>query len=179
MVTEKNILIAAVIVFVGFVAVSLVFDDFGVTTDDERIRDGCLNGHSSAITHDHIYVDIWIADENGDLQQIAPLENEGSGANDNCMKFVHTHDARPYGEGASAQDVTAYLHVETPFQINISLNHWFMIWGEEFPQSYGDWDQVDDTHEIVVTRNGEVIEDFWNEPLTGQSDLIRMEYRQK
>ena len=42
MVSEKSILIAAVLVFVGFVAVSVVFEDFGVTTDDERIQDGCL-----------------------------------------------------------------------------------------------------------------------------------------
>jgi hypothetical protein len=178
MVSEKSILIAAVIVFVGFVAVSLVFEDFGVTTDDERIRDGCLNGHGAAIVHDHVYLDIWIADENGDLQQIAPLENIGAGTTDNCMKFVHTHDARPYGTGDMAQEVTAYLHVETPFQINISMSHWFMIWDEEFPHSYGDWDQVDDTHEIVVTRNGEVVEDFWNEQLNGQDDFIRIEYRQ-
>ena len=67
MVSEKSILIAAVLVFVGFVAVSVVFEDFGVTTDDERIRDGCLNGHGAAVTHDHVYLDIWIADENGDL----------------------------------------------------------------------------------------------------------------
>ena len=59
------------------------------------------------------------------------------------------------------------------------MKHWFEIWDEEFPQSYGDWEQVSDTHEIVATRNGEVIEDFWNEQLDGQSDIIRLEYRER
>ena len=31
-----------------------------------------------------------------------------------------------------ADDTTAYLHIETPTELEIELRHWFTIWGEEF-----------------------------------------------
>ena len=49
---------------------------------------------------------------NGDLQQIAPLENEGAGTTDGCMKFVHTHDADLTEKVHLLKEVTAYLHVK-------------------------------------------------------------------
>ena len=63
MVDEKTILIAAAIAFIGFIGVSLLNPGLGVTTDDERIEDGCLaGGHSGGtiVRHDHIHVDIFI-----------------------------------------------------------------------------------------------------------------------
>ena len=188
MVDEKTILIAAAIAFVGFVGVSLLNPGFGVTTDDERIEDGCLaGGHAGGtiIRHDHIHVDIFIEDENGVMQHVSPLTDVGSGSSEDplnspCMRFIHTHTPMPHST-TGADDTTAYLHIETPTELEIELRHWFTIWGEEFSETNLMGYETGETHEIVVTYNGEPVEDYMSLVIEAgtQDDIIKIEYRSK
>ncbi len=83
-----------------------------------------------------------------------------------CVLPIHTHDG------------TGKIHVENAFQFDAKLGEFFQLWGKTFTPTQILDSVVDDTHELVMTVNGEQ-STAWGDLILEDAQDIVIEYREK
>lgn len=161
--SEDAVLSAIAIFTLIFLFLLASSDDTILDADDENnwaITDICLDDHNSLATHEHVQIEIVI---NGSKVSIGP--NIGIG-DPGCsgMRGIHTHDN------------TGKLHIETPSPMDAPLGAFFQIWGESFSEEVIMGNYSDETHEVVLTVNGEV-NYLYDSYMMMDGDQIEIEYR--
>ena len=106
-------------------------------------------------TEFHIHPNLTII-INGQKQEIPP----NIGINVTCMNSIHTHE----GGGV--------IHVESPIQRDFTLSDFFAVWGKPFDSQNILSFQTDDTHTIVVSVNGAIVDTFENTVLRDKDDIV-------
>ena len=115
----------------------------------------CITAESYHI-HPHLTIKI-----NGESQNIPT--NIGSVP---CHLPLHTHD----NEGT--------IHVENAFQFDATLKQFFTIWKKTFNSQQIMDKMVDDTHELIMTVDGQPSSEYENLILKDKQDIV-IEYREK
>ena len=118
----------------------------------------CVN-HTG--TGSHIHTDLQVIID-GNVQQIPA--NVGIGGT--CMRPVHTHDA------------SGKIHVEFPSKHDFTLGDFFTLWAKPFDATHLMDKVVDDTHEIIMTVNGQPSNDFRNHVIRDE-EKITLQYQTK
>src|SRR3989344_3931108 len=115
----------------------------------------CITAETYHI-HPHLTIKI-----NGEEQSIPT--NIGSIP---CHLPLHTHD----NDGV--------IHIENAFQFDATLSQFFAIWKKTFnSQQIMDY-MVDDTHELIMTVDGQLSSEYENLILKDKQDIV-IEYREK
>ncbi|MDC0055592.1 hypothetical protein OAJ94_00900 [Deltaproteobacteria bacterium] len=131
--------------------------DGGYSGFDYDLAHQCLDDHSQVGAHFHPSLTIKI-----DGDEVLIPTNTGI-ATDECdgMHFVHTHDD------------SGKLHVETPEPKEVKLGVFFQIWDVYFAEDGISTHRVNDTHEMVMSVDGAVVESYGEHVLSdGQQILI-------
>ena len=115
--------------------------------------------HLNLSLHIHPKLEIII---NGE-KQIIPAN---VGIDSSCMRPVHTHDQ------------TGTLHVEWKTKRDFPLSDFFRVWGKIFNQNQILDFQVDENHEIILTKNGQKSEEYEN-LIMRDRDQISIIYQEK
>ena len=84
----------------------------------------------------------------------------------NCEKVLHTHDT------------SGQIHVEPNYQQIFTLGDFFSVWGQPLSSSGFLQYKADDTHEIVMTIDGQPSAEFEKLVLRDKQEII-LEYRVK
>ena len=136
--------------------------DGGYSGLDYDLAHQCLDGHSQAVAHFHPYLTIKV-----DGNEVLIPENTGI-ATDECdgMHFAHTHDD------------SGKLHVETPEPKEVKLGVFFQIWDVYFAEDGISTYRVNDTHEMVMSVDGVVV-DSYGEHVLSDNQQILIEYVKK
>lgn len=118
----------------------------------------CVN-HTGTGMHIHPHLKILINGEERNIQKdIGILRG--------CMRPLHTHDE------------SGTIHNESAVRRDFTLGQFFEVWGEPFsPDTILDA-RRDETHEIVVTVNGEAVTTY-GDTVMRDKDQIIIEYREK
>ena len=129
---------------------------------DYDLAHQCLDDHGQVGPHYHPSLTIKI---NGD-EVLIPV-NTGI-ATDECegMHFAHTHDD------------SGKLHVETPEPTEVKLGVFFQIWDVYFAEDGISTYRVNDTHEMVMSVDGVVV-DSYGEHVLSDNQQILIEYVKK
>jgi hypothetical protein len=129
---------------------------------DHDLAHQCLDDHSQVGAHFHPYVTIRI-----DGNEVLIPTNTGI-ATDECdgMHFAHTHDD------------SGKLHVETPEPKEVKLGVFFQIWDVYFAEDGISTYRVNDTHEMVMSVDGVVV-DSYGEHVLSEGQQILIEYVKK
>lgn len=129
---------------------------------DYELSRKCLESHSNLSQHFHPYLRIYV-----DGQQVPIEENAGIGtAVCEGMHVVHTHDS------------SGKLHVETHEPAEVELGVFFQIWDVYFSEDGVMDKRVNDTHELVMTVDGIVV-DTYGEHILSDAQQIVIEYRER
>jgi hypothetical protein len=88
------------------------------------------------------------------------------GINPSCEKVLHTHDSS--GE----------LHVEPNYEQVFTLADFFALWGKPFSKTELLDKKANDTHEVVMTVDGQANTEFENLVLRDKQQIL-LEYRVK
>lgn len=83
-----------------------------------------------------------------------------------CERVLHTHDD------------TGELHIEPNGPIELTLGDFFELWGESFSRERLLDRATDETHEIVLTVNGEPSDAYGTLILRDMQEIV-IEYREK
>lgn len=118
----------------------------------------CVN-HGGISMHIHPKLSIFI---NGEAQEIP----KNLGVSQLCMRPMHTHDS------------SGTLHVEFPRKRDFTLSEFFQAWDKPFSQEQILDFGTGETHEIVLTVNGEKSEAYENLTLR-DGDQIEIQYKEK
>lgn len=129
---------------------------------DHDLAHQCLDDHSQVGAHFHPSLSIKI-----DGNEVLIPENTGI-ATDTCdgMHFVHTHD----GSGK--------LHVETTESTEVKLGVFFQIWDVYFAEDGISTYRVNDTHEMVMSVDGVVVDSYGEHVLSDGQEIL-IEYVKK
>ncbi len=123
------------------------------------VLSACVNHGGVSAMHWHPTLRIVI---NGEPQDIP----EGIGISGGCMRPIHTHDE------------TGKLHIESPVIRDFTLGQFFTLWEKPFSRDEILDARVDETHELVMTVNGQRVDTYENTVLR-DDDQIVIEYRAK
>tara|TARA_B100001113_G_scaffold1572_1_gene1392 strand:- start:273 stop:794 length:522 start_codon:yes stop_codon:yes gene_type:complete len=158
----ENIVLSTVAIFtLAFILLTLNSTDSPEEGNNWQIANVCLADHNSLSTHDHAQLVIVINGTEVDIES-----NIGIGDPDcNGMKGIHTHDN------------TGRLHIETPSPMPAPLGAFFEIWGESFSEDEIMGHKSDQSHEIILTVNGEVNQ-LYDEYRMQDGDQIHIEFRE-
>jgi hypothetical protein len=133
--TTIGIIVIAIAVFGGIIGSA------AYSNKNFQPRNMCVE-HSNALSmHIHPIVRIKI-----DGQPTAIPANIG--IDPTCMKAVHTHDD------------TGTVHLEYPEKHDFTLGDFFAVWGQNFSKTQILDKNVDDTHTLTVTVDGQPNEDY-------------------
>ncbi|MBT6972467.1 MAG: hypothetical protein HOA04_05115 [Euryarchaeota archaeon] len=129
---------------------------------DYDLAHKCLDDHSQVGAHFHPYLTIKI-----DGDEVLIPENTGI-STDDCdgMHFVHTHDD------------SGKLHVETPEPEEVKLGVFFQIWDVYFAEDGISTYRVNDTHEMVMSVDGVVVDSYGEHVLSDEQQIL-IEYVKK
>lgn len=154
--SKKNIF---VLVFVFIMAALALKGVFKVEQKDISqpltTREVTLLCTTDMATEFHIHPNLTII-INGQKQEIPP----NIGINITCMNSIHTHE----GGGV--------IHVESPIQRDFTLSDFFAVWDKPFDSQNILSFQTDDTHTIVVSVNGEIVDTFENTVLRDKDNIV-------
>ena len=128
--------------------------------DPDPLSKECVGDHSGLGRHDHSNLEIYI---NGDQRAIPTnlgINTDVCNQEGGSMHTVHTHDA------------SGKLHIETAANVDMPLGVFFDIWGVHFNET-GIFDyRVSNTHELIMTVDGVVNNDFDNYLLVDGKEIV-------
>lgn len=141
--------------------------DTGRTLQEEAIElsNECLWADHSTGFFAHYHPNLQIIIEGSEVAIPAETGTDTEVCRE-MMHVVHTHDG------------TGKLHVETYHQANVSLEVFFLIMGENFNSTQIFDRVVDAEHELIMTVDGVVSDDYQNLILADGQQIV-IEYREK
>ncbi len=123
----------------------------------------CLNGHSNLAMHIHPSLSIQIENTTYSVAADVGIDTETCPS---AMHVAHTHDD------------SGKIHVETHEPANVTLGIFTEIWGILFDETQFGPYQVNETHELVMTVDGVVSED-WGDHVFSDGESILIHYRER
>ena len=137
------------------------FRGMGTPTSERTTREVAMSCTTDPATKFHIHPELEILI--GSAKQELPAN---IGVKPLCMNPLHTHDA------------TGVIHVESPEPRDFTLGDFFAVWDKPFSKDQVLDSRADDTHEVVMTVDGQPSTEFENLVLRDKQK-VRIEYRAK
>ena len=134
-------------------------------TPDLSLADQCIQ-HTSVVQHFHPSLAIIIDGQPVLIPADVGIDSGASDAQSACMHVVHTHDT------------TGVLHVETKELSDVSLGLFFEFWDQEFSDTQILDHVINDSHELVMTVNGQASDAFEDLILVANQEIV-IEYRER
>ncbi len=155
--SKKSIFVLVIIIALALLALTGFFkiDEQKSIEDPLTSREVALLCTTDMATQFHIHPNLTII-INGEKQNIPP----NIGVKVTCMNSIHTHE----GGGV--------IHVESPIEKDFTLGDFFAVWDKPFDSQHILSFQTDDTHEIVVSVNGEMVDTFQDTILRDKDDIV-------